>query len=229
MENFYNLYKRARNASWEILLRYGIDELPFSVSKLAATMGIEVFTYRDAQGLIDSLGLHEHALRNEGFTLSIDDQCYIFFNDLHKDNNRIRFTLAHEVGHLVCGHQFISLGKARVTRQNDGDLDTRHPEEYKANIFAARLLAPACVLWALGIRTAGDIESLCHLHPPAAKFRCKRMDVLYKREKEWIEGYGFSPFLRSARERALYNQFKPWIDRVRAARGLPNAGRAQIP
>lgn len=79
------------------------------------------------------------------------------------------------------------------------------PEEQAANQFAARLLAPACVLWALGVHTAEDIMELCHISRQAAQFRAKRMEELYRRDK----------FLTSPLERKVYQRFQPFIQEYR--------------
>lgn len=69
-------------------------------------------------------------------------------------------------------------------------------------MFASRLLAPACVLWALDARTPEEIASLCKISHQAAAFRAERMELLYRRGK----------FLASPLERKVYEQFSKFID-----------------
>ena len=67
--------------------------------------------------------------------------------------------------------------------------------------FASRLLAPACVLWGCGVRSAEDIERLCDISRAAAEFRWSRMQELYRRQR----------FLTSPLERLVYAQFEDYI------------------
>src|SRR5215210_1050256 len=50
---------------------------------------------------------------------------------------RQRFTLAHELGHLRCGHDGMPVDSVAVVGG-----DTHDPREVQANAFAAELLAP---------------------------------------------------------------------------------------
>ena len=73
--------------------------------------------------------------------------------------------------------------------------------EQAANVFASRLLAPACVLWGCGVRTPEEIAALCRISYQAARFRAERMELLYRRGR----------FLTSPMERELYERFLPFI------------------
>lgn len=77
----------------------------------------------------------------------------------------------------------------------------RIPIKQTANMFAARLLAPACVLWGCGVRSAADIMRLCDISEQSAEYRWARMQELYKRGK----------FLTHPLERAVYEQFSDYI------------------
>lgn len=108
---------------------------------------------------------------------------------------RQRFTAAHELGHILLGH----IGKYEFMSRSSNK--TANPLEQDANIFASRLLAPACVLWGCNVKTAADIMRLCDISIQAAEFRMIRMNELYRRNK----------FLTSDLERAVYWQFYDYI------------------
>lgn len=72
-------------------------------------------------------------------------------------------------------------------------------------MFAARLLAPACVLWGINAQTAEQIATVCNISHEAAKIRAERMEVLRKRGK----------FLTSPLERQVYKQFENYIENNR--------------
>lgn len=78
-------------------------------------------------------------------------------------------------------------------------------DETEADMFAARLLAPACVLWGINAQTAEQIATVCNISREAAKIRAERMEVLRKRGK----------FLTSPLERQVYQQFESYIQNNR--------------
>lgn len=115
---------------------------------------------------------------------------------------RIRFTVAHELGHILLGHE--------ITPDKSGHFrtasDRREPAETQADEFAARLLAPACVLWGLGAYEPEEIARICDISAEAAGYRAERMKVLRARGK----------FLTSPLERQVYEAFRPWIEQQKS-------------
>lgn len=107
---------------------------------------------------------------------------------------RQRFTAMHELGHFLLGH----LGEIPFSRSEE---ECRPAEEQAADKFAIDMLAPACVLWGMKIRTAEEIAVLCNISPEAARFRAERMKILYERER----------FLSHPLEKRVYLQFLPFI------------------
>lgn len=108
---------------------------------------------------------------------------------------RQRFTAAHELGHILLGH----VGEKNLVNREPSPSDS--PIEKEANVFASRLLAPACVLWGCGVRSAEDIMELCGISRLAAEFRWQRLQALRGREL----------FLTSQLERQVYERFEPFI------------------
>ena len=178
----YNDYKASRDLSWQILLNEGVTELPVKVGALCRQMGIALKYFTPTPG--DS----------DGYSTIIDGRAMIFVSD-QCIPTRQRFTAAHELGHILLGH----VGKYQLINREPSPKDN-HIEQ-AANVFASRLLAPACVLWALNARTPGEIAALCQISHHAAAFRAERMALLYERNK----------FLSSPLERAVYQQFADFI------------------
>lgn len=177
----YRDYKISRNLAWNILLTEGISELPVKVGALCRQMGISVRYYSPTD-------------ENDGKSTIINGQAIIFVSD-QCTPPRQRFTAAHELGHILLGH----VGEYQLVNREPSSTD--NPIEHAANVFASRLLAPACVLWALDARTPEQIASLCHISYTAARFRAERMKLLYERNK----------FLTSPLEQQVYLQFKEFI------------------
>jgi len=183
----YTDYKQSRDLSWRVLLQEGISALPVSTASLCRQMGVKVMAY-------DNTIQHNE----NGYTTCVDGLPYIFYNSA-MIRGRARFTVAHELGHLLLGH----VGKHMLVSREDFPGD--NPIEQAANVFASRLLAPACVLWGCGVRSAEEIMRLCEISRAAAEFRMQRMDELYRRGR----------FLTSPLERRVFEQFQVFISQSR--------------
>lgn len=212
----YSDYKEARNKAWDIIFRYEINQFPVQVKELCERMGVMLYTYRTGAGLIKDYKLTPYTV-NEGFSMSINGHMLIFYDEEIRPHARKRFTVAHELGHVVMGHLADDSAVCRggITLWNRGEGVEPAPEEISANVFASRLLAPACVLHALDIHTAGEIASLCGLSYKAAEVRAKRMAELYARERDWLRTKGRSCFGVSPQERRALEQFKEFIKEYR--------------
>lgn len=175
MDN-YGKYKNIRDASWRCLLDYNIDRLPVNLIQITIRSGIKVLRNSD---------VNELSGNEIGTTLFTDDGCYIIFDD-ECTPGRARFTVAHEIAHVLLGH---------VHKENPS-------AEEEANMFAARILAPACVLWGLRLHSAREIAQVCDISMSAAAIRAERMAILYQRDK----------FLRNPLEKKVYRQFSSFVN-----------------
>ena len=189
----YTAYQKSRNLSWEILINEGVTALPVKMGELCAALGIRVITH---SGEIESYG--------DGKAGIVDGKPIIFVNT-ETSSERQRFTVAHEVGHILLGH----VGEYKLVNREPSPED--NPIEQAANVFTSRLLAPACVLWGLDIHTAEGIAALCKISKAAAQFRAQRMAELYEREKRFLKEKGRSCFLISPLEQQVFRQFKQFI------------------
>ena len=205
----YIEYQHSRDAAWKILIDYQISELPVKISAIVKGSRVHLYSYTTGRPLIRSLGLERHASSCDGFTVRHSNNYYIFYND-QKTAQRIRFTIAHELGHIRLGH-LIDGGAVSYTTVNREPTESDNPFEQQANVFASRILSPACVLWALGIKTPEALANLCDISLQSAKWRNKRMQELYAREAEFKQRYGKSIFLQSPLERTVYRQFQEYI------------------
>lgn len=185
----YNDYKKARNAAWQILIDCHIKELPIKVFSVCQRLQIHV--------------KQDSNTPYSGYVKSVHDNIFICINAT-EPLPRQRFTAAHELGHVVLGHVDNSLqtGVCGVLcRDAVINVDSTNKTEQEANVFASRILAPACVLWGINARTPEDIMRICNISREAAEYRAVRMIELYKRNK----------FLTSQLERRVYMQFQDYI------------------
>ena len=160
---FYKDYQNSRDMAWKILLQENVTELPVKISQLCRQMGIEVYQYEPTDG-------------NDGYCTIIGGTPRIFVSS-RCSRQRQRFSCAHELGHILLGH----VDEYELVNREPSPND--NPVEQAANVFASRLLAPACVLWAVHAQTPEEIAALCDISHQAASFRAERMQILYRRGK----------------------------------------------
>lgn len=187
LDNNYGKYKNVRDAAWQTLIDYNVKTLPVNPVALANSMGIKVYQNKD----VNLLEENQLAIS----MLTDKDEWVIIYDENITNKGRRRFTLAHELGHIVLGHPLIEKYHART-------FDTKKLDvEKEADSFAIRLLAPACIIWGLKLNNPIDISKLCGISVEAATNRYERIKVLEKRNK----------FLTSTLEKRVFNQFEDYI------------------
>ena len=168
-----------------MLIDFNITSIPVSVTTIARAANISV---------IKNSEVNELKSNEAGVGINNQGDWYIVYDD-SMAREHIRFTIAHELGHIFLGHP-LSVGYYTRT------VTVNKPEvEQEADIFASRLLMPACVIWGLNIHTAKDIQNVFDVSYTAAEIRAERMRILYERNK----------FLTSPLEKRVYDRFEPYI------------------
>lgn len=144
-------YHRATNAAYhilqEMLIRHGHFRYATDVLFILEQMpNVSVLSYTDA---CEKYGCSREDLMCEsshGFTIRSERESgvkfIVLFNDW-KDDVIIRFTLAHEIGHIVLNHK----------------MDTEAANK-EANCFARNLLCPVYIRNLLEVQT---VESYCNV------------------------------------------------------------------
>lgn len=192
----YSNYQHARDAAWKILVDCDIRSLPVNVGAICKQRRYKLYAYSRNEDLLINSGLCEQSRMTDGFTVRTDTDYAIFYNDANPVP-RQRFTVAHEIGHIVLGH----IGDGEYTTINREPTPNDDSLETQANQFAVRLLAPAYVLHELRAFAPEQISELCGISMQAAKFRAGRMKMLEKRQR----------YLSHPLERAVARQFTQFI------------------
>ena len=158
--------------AWETLLEEGIGQFHIKPRQIARRRGYCVFTYGQ---YLEATGrsLLEVAQRygTDGFTLQIHGEYAIFYNPT-SPIPRIRWTLAHELGHILLGHGAV----CRFAQPVEG----KSREDRQADRFAADLLCPGPPLRRCGLHSAQELAKLCDLSGQAAEIQWARL----QREKD---------------------------------------------
>lgn len=124
---------QGKNAN-ELLKEYGMEErTPIEIEELLKKIGIEIIP-ADFSGIEEKVGYTPGEIL--GATLITNEDVTIFYRKESSDN-RIRFTIAHELAHC-CIHTDRLKETNIQLRQNSN----QNPEEQAANIFAGELLIP---------------------------------------------------------------------------------------
>ena len=199
----YCNYKNARDAAWKTLIECGISSLPVRPSEICRHYNWVLADYIDGKRSIELLGLSELREKTDGFCAVTENHVYIFY-DSSLAVGRQRFTVAHEIGHLILGH----VGPGTATVENREPTGAEREEELQANQFAARLLSPACVLHELGATEPEEIRRLCGISKQAAKIRAERMQELERRGR----------YYTSKLECRVVRQFESYIAIMRRRR-----------
>lgn len=182
----YDIYKKARDSAWKFLIDNRVNSLSVKLSAICHQNGISL--------LYDYSG--EYLTQTEKGCTFIDAEKRLSI--ILNPNDKIeiqRYTIAHEFGHISMKHFTEKMiGKSEM--------------EYQAERFAIDVLAPACVLWGLGLHNAKEISEVCDISMTAAQIRAERMKILYKR----------NVLLTSPLERRVFEQFSGFIKQYKLKR-----------
>ena len=187
----YTEYKIARDRAWQTLIDVGVSHLPIRLSAVAKYYGIHILKYSD---------IDQEPFNEDGYSIKFEGKLLIFYNEL-KPKHRIRFTIAHELGHCLLGHLKENQATPRINNETDKYKD---PKEIQANVFARDILMPATVLHSLGVNSPEQISKICNVSMQSAEIRFKRLLELNTRNM----------FNRHPLERQVYNNFIPYIEKV---------------
>lgn len=173
-------YKFIKNIVNDIYIKLNITKFPINVFDIIHSFdNIKIVSYH--QFMND----HNLTIEETFELLTSDDGCtdyfkplnryIIYYNDLNnKSPNRIRWTLSHELGHILCGH-YSTNTRIFSESMTEEEYDFKESE---ANHFTALLLSNPVILDKLKVRRSSDIETYCSLSYQAAKYR-------YKSYKNW--------------------------------------------
>ena len=167
--NFSSVYTKAN----EILVSSNvIFTFPFSPKELVKEKSsIPCSTYAKAR----SYGVDIEALGSESAIIVEVGGRRIIFYDESKPLPHIKYSILHEFGHDVNGH---NLGTK--------DSDTYHRYEIETNFFAAQILMPEQVLRELGRRGVRITKRFLMEHFEVSETAAqKRIDTLAKTNAEW--------------------------------------------
>lgn len=155
----------AFNAARILISEQNIRLLPVNPFEIAKKLCIPIYTYTEARnfGFLEQLQTLKK-IKADAFCYKSDSSNYIIFYDEQvKPEARIKFTIAHEIGHIRLGHHEHSgiIPRYLTTKKND-------PIENEADAFAGELIRPSALLTLIGLNYACDIADICDITYRAA-------------------------------------------------------------
>lgn len=161
-------YKKAIQEADNILLSSFQNEFPLNIKKLIKdikTNNIELMPY-SATGIDDSKDI-----KVSGFVIEKQGIYYVLYNDYIESEGHIRFTLLHELGHIILKHD------SKVKSKS---------QDIEADIFAAELLMPEAIIDNLikrgyNIIDEASIEKIFNASHKACEIRIGQ----FKKLPEW--------------------------------------------
>ncbi len=184
--SFYGVYAACRDAAWQCQLDFGVRSLPVKMVGIARLAGIRILK-NSSVGELRPGELGVSIFDGTNWTIVYDDRM---------DSRRARYVIAHEFGHIFLGHEYKYADRRFSFSQR------KLKCEREADMFAMRLLAPACILHELKIIDAAKIAELCEMPDDLAFQRAQRMKTLEERGR----------FYQSALERKVADSFAVWLE-----------------
>ncbi|MGN0144454.1 MAG: ImmA/IrrE family metallo-endopeptidase, partial [Clostridium sp.] len=116
----------------------------------------------------------------DGCTIRKREKYVIYYNDIDNEypDGRIRWTIAHELGHIFCKH--FDNKKTKIS-QDDVLSDKEYSfMEKEADYFASMFLSHSAVLSKINVNNPREIESFCDLSSEASINRFKNLKTWNK-------------------------------------------------
>lgn len=158
-------YRSATNAAYDTLIKYREFSFPISPIRIIRQLDhVALHTYYDLierRGFSRILFINFFVSSEHGFTAKHKNDYIIYYNE-QKDTTTIRFTLAHELGHIILGH----------TR--DG-----YAENQEANCFARNLLCPIPAIIEMSLQTENEYIDAFNISEPMAYYAMKHRSSDY--------------------------------------------------
>ncbi len=189
MYDNYGIYASCRDAAWRFLIDFNICSLPVKLKTAAKMAGIRIVRNSDVKELRGN---------EVGASIFLPSKEWVIVYDDALKVNEARMVIAHELGHILLGHEY------KYSEQRFAYDGKKLKSEREADMFALRILAPACVLHEIGAVNAGKIYTVCDIPIKHAAARAKRMATLEKRNF----------YYKSELESKVRDKFQKYIDQL---------------
>ena len=114
----------------------------------------------------------------------VETNRYLILVNLAETSNygRRRWTIAHEIGHIVCGHHILS-AVDKIAENSFAQINNQD-YEIEADYFAVTLLSPLPLFKAFEIQSARDIQNTFGLSVEASDIRLKEYKIWLRNHRK---------------------------------------------
>lgn len=195
-------YPKINYTAQKVLVEKCDVTFPVNILELISLFSnINISTYKEFNETIAlSLGKRAEQISDEAFSAKVSNDSYIiFYNDdtSLKIPQRIRFTLGHELGHILLGH--FNNYEGFLPRNGFGVVDSELESE--ADIFSSEILCPTCLTsteWSQEF-----VEKLFDVSGSVAKYTIRT-----KKQYPWIKAhYAFQNYFSAIKSKPHKNFF----------------------
>lgn len=164
----YNVnYFNVRNTAWTFLIKNNVTTYPLDLHKIINSHGWKIVSYKK-YSQINNKPINELlAISADGFTEIDDKGNYVIAINEQNSEQRNRFTICHEIGHIILHNVFKDYSKL----------------EQEANMFSARILMPMCLLYECNLDTPEKVAKTCNVSLTASSYRLNRFKEVLTRNK----------------------------------------------
>lgn len=187
----YFIDDKISSAINETLINYSDGIFPISPFIIARNMGVKIIT-PEALKVLEIDSLNKMSDNSPALKLNIRGNRIIVVNKKFCRHD-IRFSLAHEIGHIMLSHGSEDIDASNVfmfnrLQQKDYKrfISKRNRIDREADLFAVHLLAPPLILWDKNVRSTIDIENNCSVGYISSMY------VSYKMQTLITQGYDFT-------------------------------------
>ncbi len=167
-------YEKIKLATLSVYQKFGIKSFPVDCMEILQSYGMKVETYAQQKPAKYKMCL---TYTSDAFSLKKK----VYYNDT-KSIGRIRFSLAHEIGHIALHHSL-----PRTQEQED-----------EADCFASYFLAPRMAIHYAGCKNQNDVAKLFNMSHEAALYAFND----YRRWHRWTVYHKMNDF-----DKAMYQHF----------------------
>ena len=167
-----------RQRAYELLVELGIDRFPVDPRQIIGCFSkwylLGWFELKLNTGIEDPYSLDRDGAEAKTQTIRGSGEYVIVYDERVDSAQRIRWTIAHEIGHIVLGHlvhfEATSVARGGLTQDEYGIL------EVEAHLFAAELLAPQTIIGRFDFKdNPQGISLICDISRDAAMKRLEQI------------------------------------------------------
>nr|DAI01671.1 MAG TPA: IrrE protein [Caudoviricetes sp.] len=169
-------YKKVHKTVKSVLREYNITSFPIDPKEILRKSGVRCLSYSEIKQFPEFEDRVATLLEFDvdAVCIKVDKRYLVLYNDTVAYEDRIRFTLAHELGHIKLGHLD---DKPNGWLKRYKTVYSKDPIEKESDAFAAELLAPTVLAYLTNLDVY-DVQNIFHVSFSCANIVAKNASTL---------------------------------------------------